>query len=173
MARYFFLRADHAPVFLHQRDVGRGQSRGQINLSVGNAPIDLQFGQGRPLTKTKRELPRRSMLKVSSASFPWSSNCKSTPKAAVRAPGRGGRPPRRARKGSGFFDHDVLAGELRLHRGGKDVAVVRVRFRVDAQCAMSASSLSRSRKRTERKKRPQTPSSCAIDKGFDRICNVC
>ena len=76
------------------------------------------------------------MLNVSSAIF------RGRPIAKARRKCR--RPPGRTKshnvvlgKARRFFDHDVLAGELRLHRAGEGVAVVRVRFRVEAENAMS------------------------------------
>src|SRR5438067_9431259 len=40
----FSLLSDQSPVFFHQVDVGFGQARRNVNPAVGDAPIDLQFG---------------------------------------------------------------------------------------------------------------------------------
>src|SRR6185437_11641161 len=50
-----FLLSDQSPVFFHQVDVSLGQSGWNINPAIGNAPVDLQFGDGPAVDQDEKQ----------------------------------------------------------------------------------------------------------------------
>ena len=47
--------ADQAPIFLHRVDVGRGESGGDVDFSVGHALVDFELGDRPSVDQGKKE----------------------------------------------------------------------------------------------------------------------
>ncbi len=55
LTRLVFSLTDQAPVFFHQINIGCSQSERDVNLSVGDALIDLEFGYRPSIDEHKEE----------------------------------------------------------------------------------------------------------------------
>src|SRR5256885_817784 len=50
-----FVFADQAPIFFHRLDVGLGETRGDVDFSIGNAFVDLELGDWPAVHKDKQQ----------------------------------------------------------------------------------------------------------------------
>lgn len=143
--------ANYAPVFAHEFDVASIQSGGQINLSIGNTSIDLQFSQRSPVHKNKKENCR--VVLHSKHQVPV---FRGRPIAKARrsfhpAPDTDGTPPRRVRKGSASFRSQRSCRKIATEsRWKKPRCRSRSLPRERAVCS-AAFSRKRRRRRTSRK----------------------
>jgi hypothetical protein len=136
LASPFLFLPNHAPVFFHQVDIALSEPRGDIDFSVGDASIDLEFGDGTAIGENKEQITPAFNAERFECHLPMVIELKKSAITAIRSPI--GIECRHVALGNAghLLDGYVAPGEFCANGTGECAGVVKISLHMEAKHTM-------------------------------------